>query len=173
MATNITRLLGIDPRMYRHFAALTVAISAVVALFADGETQEAYARQQQHNELKHAEAEKFGKPRLADTRSDAGDKTRSGSFRDRFDAPMDEAAGTGGETGIVPAGMVVTAGPVIVEIDQAALARMTLRQRQAYLRMMEEERRKRAARAAVMPSPAQINALAEASATRAGSESID
>ena len=63
--------------------------------------------------------------------------------------------------------------PVIVEVDQAALARMLPEQRAAYLKMLDTERRKRIAQGPVKPTQAQINALAAASAARAGSQSVD
>ncbi len=69
--------------------------------------------------------------------------------------------------------MVVTPAPIIIELDQKAMARMTPEQRAAYLRRLEEERQKRLAQAPIMPTPQQISALAEQSAARSGSDSID
>lgn len=171
MARKSTQFLGIDPKMYRHFAALTLGISCTVALFADGEAQQAMAQSQKQAELKRAERQKFGSTKLADHRSDEAKRPRSWGYRDGLDAPMD--TGGDGVGGVIPANMAVGAAPVIVEIDQAALARMTPQQRAAYLKMLETERRKRMAQGPVMPTQAQIDALAADSAMRSGSESID
>ncbi len=171
MARKSTPFLGIDPKMYRHFAALTLGISCTVALFADGEAQQAMAQSQKQAELKRAERQKFGSTKLADHRSDEARRPRSSGYRDGNGAPMD--AGGDGAGGIIPANLSVSAAPVIVEIDQAALARMTPQQRIAYLKMLEAERRKRMAQGPVMPTQAQIDSLAADSAMRSGSESID
>ncbi len=154
--------------MYRHFAAITLAVSGLIALFADGEAQEAVARSQQNAELKRAERAKQGAPKLVDKRSEKSKGFARSGFHDQFDAPMDESGS--GDSGFIPAGMTVSQSPVIVEVDQAALARMSPAQRAAYLKMLEEEKRKRMAQGPVRPTAAQIEALAAQSAARSGSE---
>lgn len=166
-------LLGIDPKMYRHFAGLTLAISVVIGVFADGNTQDAIAQTNQRNELKATEAKKNGKPKLADNRSPER-QSRFGSESSQYGVGPD--SGSGFDPGAAaPSPMAAATGPmpVWVEVDQARLARMSPEQRAAYLKKMEEERRKREAQGPVMPTPAQISALAAASAARSGSESID
>jgi len=44
MAKQLNPMLGIDAKMYRHFAIITVALTAAVALFADGEKREVIAQ---------------------------------------------------------------------------------------------------------------------------------
>lgn len=60
--------LPISPKMFRHFAVITVAVTACVGLFADGEGQEALAKQiearQAKNQTLAIEAEKVGKRTL-------------------------------------------------------------------------------------------------------------
>lgn len=157
--------------MYRHFAALTLAISVTVALFADGDVQQAVAKSQKDTNLRNAEKEKFGSRKLVDKRGEQPGRFGSSEFSDRLDAPMDVSGDSHGS--FVPASFTARQAPIIVEIDQAAVARMTAPQRSAYLRMLEQEKRKRMAQAPVRPTPAQIQALAAQSAARSGSEKPD
>ncbi|MBB4613861.1 hypothetical protein [Novosphingobium taihuense] len=168
MAAPTNPFLGIEPKMYRHFAVITVALSTVVAVFANGDAQEAMAQSQRV--AKHNAAEtRAAKAKLTDKRSD---KRRSGGgFSGPYGAPMD--GGGGGDSSYIPAGMVVTPAPILIEVDQKALARMTPAQRAAYLRKLEEERQKRMAQGPILPTQQQISALAEQSAARSGSDSID
>ncbi|MGV3511949.1 MAG: hypothetical protein ACO1OX_08105 [Novosphingobium sp.] len=171
MAAPSNHLLGIDPKMYRHFAVITVALSSVVALFANGDAQEAIAATERHGEAQAAK-NRAGQAKLVDKRSD---RRRSGSgnsgFSGPFGAPMD---GSGNGSGsVIPAGMAIAPAQIIVEVDQQALARMTPEQRAAYLKTLEEERQKRLQLGPVMPTPEQVSALAEQSAMRSGSDEID
>lgn len=169
MARRSKHILGIEPKMYRHFAALTIALSGMIALFANGEAQEVLAQTRQEADLKRAEKLKLGPKKLIDKRSIDNKRSRPVHFHDGIDTPMD--GGTGG--GIVPAGMMAGPAPIMIEVDQAALARMTPAQRAAYLKMLEDERRRRMEQGPVMPTQAQINALAAQSAARSGSDSIN
>lgn len=169
MAAPSNHFLGIDPKMYRHFAVITVAISTVVAVFADGDAQGAMAKSQKIAEHNAAQA-RTSKAKLTDKRSEKR-KSGGGGFSGTYGAPMD--GGGGSDSGYIPANMVVTPAPIIIEVDQKALARMTPEQRAAYLRKLEEERLKRMAQGPVMPTQQQISALAEQSAARSGSDSID
>ncbi len=61
----------LSPRVFRHFAVVTVAVTACIAMFADGENREAIAgpieqRIARNHELQ-AEADKLGKRRLGAT----------------------------------------------------------------------------------------------------------
>lgn len=174
MSNVSPHFLGIDPKMYRHFAILTVAISAIVAVFADGESQDAMARNQQHAEMKQAEEAKFGKTKLVDKRDDKSPRrSAGGGFHGEFGAPMDGSAGGGGNSSFIPANMNVGPMPIMIEPDQAAMARMTPEQRKAYLKRLEEERDRRMDEGPVVPTAAQISALAASSAARSGSDGID
>jgi hypothetical protein len=174
MAAASNQFLGIDPKMYRHFAVITVAISTIVAVFADGDAQEAMAQGQLHAQ-KQAAANRTKKAELIDNRSD--EKKTAGRWGSastgNYGAPMDGSASAGGNSSVIPAGMTIGPPQVVIELDQKALARMTPEQRAAYLRKLEEERQRRLKEGPVMPTQAQINALAAQSAARSGSDEID
>lgn len=173
MAAVSSHFLGIDPKMYRHFAMLTIGLTTIFAVFADGETREAMAQNDQHAELKRADEKKFGKTRLVDKRGEKPRNNAGSGFNGTFGAPMDGTSNTGGYSGIVPANLALAPPPIIIEVDQAALARMAPEQRKAYLKRLEDERQRRMREGPVMPTPQQVSALAAASAARAGSDSID
>ncbi len=159
--------------MYRHFAMITVAISTVIAVFANGETQDAMAQNQRHTEMKRAEQKDFGKAKIGDHRKDDTKKRGSGGFRGEFGAPMDGTGGSGGNTGFIPATMTLGPAPIIIEVDQAALARMSPEQRKAYLKALEDERQRRMQEGPVTPTREQVSSLAALSAARSGSDEID
>lgn len=174
MAAATKNFLGIDLKMYRHFAGITLAVSVVVGVFADGETQEAMAQTESRTKLKAAETKKFGRAKIGDNRKQQ--KGSFGSETSRYGEATDGGSGGGGiDPGLTPASASLTAGPMPVwlEIDKAKLARMSPAQRAAYLKKVEEERQKREREGPVMPTQAQISALAAASAARSGSDSID
>lgn len=172
MSTATPHILGIDPKMYRHFAMITIAISTVVAVFANGETQEAIARNDQHTEMKQAEVKRFGKAKIGDNRS-ADAKRGSGGFRGTFGEPMDGTSSPGGNSSYVPASMALGPMPIVIEVDRAALAKMSPEQRKAYLKALEEERQRRMREGPFMPSREQVSSLAAISAARSGSNEID
>lgn len=174
MAASSNNFLGIHPKMYRHFAGVTLAISVVVGVFADGETQEAMAQTEARTKLKAAETRKFGQPKIGDNRTQQMGKF--GSESSRYGEATDGGSGGGViDPGLPPAIANLAAGPMPVwlEVDKAKLARMTPAQRAEYLKKLEEEREKRERERPVMPTQAQISALAAASAARSGSDSID
>ncbi|MGE8131988.1 hypothetical protein ACQKO5_00130 [Novosphingobium subterraneum] len=173
MAAPSDHFLGIQPRMYRHFAVLTVALSTVIAVFANGDAQEAMAQADRHAERQAAKA-RSGKAKLVDNRSSQR-KSSSGqaSFNGQFGAPMDGSGMSDGNSSIIPEGMTTAPGTIIIEVDQAALTRMTPAQRAAYLRKLEEERKKRLEQGQMTPTPEQVSALAAQSALRSGSDAVD
>lgn len=61
----------LSPRVFRHFAVITVAVTACIAMFADGENREALAgpieQRIARNHQLQAEADKLGKRRLGAT----------------------------------------------------------------------------------------------------------
>lgn len=152
--------------MYRHFAVLTLVISLSIAMFADGEnreriTSEVEARNQKAD-LKRKEQEKFGATPLVDKRS------TQGSFGS-------EAIDSGGssDSAVTVAAPIQRPAAVVVEHDPRALAAMSPQQRAAYLRAMEEEKRKREEAGPYQPTAAEIQALRAASAARSGSSPDD
>jgi hypothetical protein len=87
--------------MYRHFAVVTVAITLLIALFADGENREAIGNelkaQQQQTEMRRAEAEKFGPKKLG------GEKI-----------PRRDGGGWGDEGPVDPGGAAVSGSAITV-----------------------------------------------------------
>ncbi|NLR38502.1 hypothetical protein [Novosphingobium sp. ERW19] len=173
MAAPSDHFLGIQPKMYRHFAVITVALSTVIAVFANGDAQEAMAQADNHAERQAAKA-RNGKAKLVDNRSSQRrSSSGQGGYTGQFGAPMDGSGGSGGNSGIIPEGMTTGPSAIIIEVDQAALAQMTPAQRAAYLRKLEEERKKRLEQGQITPTPEQISALAAQSALRSGSDAVD
>ena len=87
----------VNAKVYRHFAAVTFAITLCVALFANGEAHQVaddnISEQQQKAKLRKADAKKFGAKRIGDRRSGIG--TSSG-FGDDFDPGYGAASNSGG-----------------------------------------------------------------------------
>lgn len=52
--------LPISPRLLKHFAAATLALTTCIAIFADGRTTEAVAETVKKNELKKAQVDALG-----------------------------------------------------------------------------------------------------------------
>lgn len=172
MSLAAPHILGIDPKMYRHFAMITIAISTVVGVFASGETQDAMARNDRHTEMKQAEVRRFGSVKIGDRRSGTTSRD-SGEFRGDFGEPMDGSASQGGNSSYIPESMAIGPMPVMVEVDQATLAKMTPAQRKAYLKAIEAERKRRLGTGPFMPTREQVSSLAAMSAVRSGSQKID
>ena len=75
------RPLPVSPKAFRHFAAITVAITVCVALFADGESREALSAgieaRQDRNALLKTEADKLGTRHFAARQLHLRDSKRS------------------------------------------------------------------------------------------------
>lgn len=56
--------LPISPKLLKHFAAATVAITFCIAIFADGSTTEAVKETVKHNEVKKTEVDLLGARKL-------------------------------------------------------------------------------------------------------------
>lgn len=174
MAAQTSPMLGVNPKLYRHFAIGTIAVAVIVAVFSSGETQDAIAKNQQQIAMKKADEAKFGKTRLVDNRDDRVKQSiESGGFGAEPSAPMiiDSPGNSGGDamaTDFGPPKM-----PVIIEPNQAMMAKMNADERKAYLKALEDDARKRAAKGPYVPTKAQLAALDEASAARAGPPSTD
>ncbi|MEY4239188.1 MAG: hypothetical protein RL339_1789 [Pseudomonadota bacterium] len=82
--------LPISPRLLKHFAAATLAITTCIAIFADGSTTEAVAETVKQNELKKTEVDMLGSRTLAFK----GMKVKSGGMT--MDDPAPEEGGGGG-----------------------------------------------------------------------------
>lgn len=162
-------LLGISPKMYRHFAIVTVVISATIAMFADGDRRDAIAegiaQREQKAELSQQEREKTG-PRQVGTLPQQSGSWGSDSVGG-FGSPMDNSSVSDGSSIYAGARTPMT---IRVEVDPAVLAKMTPEQRAAYLKKLEEERSRRLAQGQPIPDPSQIQNLIAASAARSGSD---
>ena len=117
-----SRNAKLNTNMYRHFAVITVCLTAALAMFADGESRDAVADElaarEQKAKLEKAEVEKFGKAKLvsAPAKPSAGfDTTGSGDFG----APMDDPGGGGFDPGFAPRRN--TTSQVGATVDYAAL----------------------------------------------------
>jgi len=164
--------LGISPKMYRHFAIITVAISATVAMFSGSDRREAMAdgiqKREQHAEWTHMEHAK-SKPAEIGTLPQQSGSWGSDS-EGGFGSPMDGSAVSDG-SGVIPgARMPMT---VRIEVDPAVLAKMTPEERAAYLKKLEEERRRRMEKGQPVPDQQQVQNLIAASAARSGSDGIN
>jgi len=170
MAAASQPLFGIEPKMYRHFVAATLMISAAVAIFMDsGEPDSVVAEMQtakQQADRARAQQVHASKPELIDNRSGAAQSGgRDRYYGGQYGAPMDNVGDSG--TTIVPPAAIA---PVSTAIDPAILNRMSPAQRTAYLKQLEEQRRKIEAQGPYRPSPQEINSLTAASAARSGVE---
>jgi hypothetical protein len=86
---------AIPPKMYRHFALVTVLLTAVVAMFASGENRKAVTthieQQTEENELRRESYARFGAPKIGGSPAPT-----VGSFADdvgEFGRPMDNPSG--------------------------------------------------------------------------------
>jgi hypothetical protein len=83
---------AVPPKMYRHFALVTVLLTLGVAMFADGENREVAAAQVEQPETTRRDDSEVVKPPIAD-RPEHRQRSRRTSEFDGFDpsfgAPMD------------------------------------------------------------------------------------
>jgi hypothetical protein len=155
--------------MFRHFAAITVLITILVAVFADGEGREALAAQvaerQKQNALLVADAKtvgqrtiglkkaKSGKAAVAYANATVDDSDSGGSYG----APMDSAggSGSGSDSGSISVGPSRPPGPLMGPGPNSAVP--------------PHERKKGPGKAQPpRPTQDQLNRLMEASRQRSG-----
>ena len=106
---------AVPPKMYRHFALVTVALTAGVAMFADGENREARATQVEERAEPGAApqgAAKVAEPAIArgTRRLRHRFEQEMGEFDTSFGAPMDRALGSLGTYTAEMASEVAQAG---------------------------------------------------------------
>ncbi|WP_374405546.1 hypothetical protein [Pelagerythrobacter sp.] len=91
---------AMNAKMYRHFAVVTVCLTAGLAIFADGESRQAVADEiaahEAQTDLERAEVAKFGQPKLL---IGSGQPAQSASFDyggggGAYGAPMDPLGGS-------------------------------------------------------------------------------
>lgn len=132
---------AITPKVYRHFAAITVAVTLTLGFFANGEGRQALAdevTEQQHRaKLEQAQIAKFGPAKLIRRQSPrASDRGDGGGF----DASYGEPSYSGGTTrvsgnwqGQVGANSTIPGSYTPYGISQAEWEAMSEEQREAFL----------------------------------------
>lgn len=163
-------MLGIDPKLYRHFAIGTIAVAVIVAVFSSGGAQESMAENQKYAELKKAEAAKLGTTKLVDNRDDRARQRAANAAFVGDAGPSMDMGGPGGPGGgdAAPPPPLVVRTPVIIEHNQAYLATLSPEKRKAAMKKLEETARQMAAKAPPVPTAEQIAAITAASAERSG-----
>ncbi|MCB2065834.1 MAG: hypothetical protein KDE15_04235 [Erythrobacter sp.] len=92
---------SVPVKMYKHFAVITVLLTATIALFADGENRQAIAAHFEQNQLHAQEQSRASRPVSAPrlVRNDAaanGSFDSGGEFDGGFGAPTDIAGSRSG-----------------------------------------------------------------------------
>ncbi|HVR91726.1 MAG TPA: hypothetical protein VHG29_11640 [Novosphingobium sp.] len=185
--SRIAPTSAVSPKMYRHFAVITIAITACIGLFADGEGTEGLQAQikarQSRNDLLTAEAGKLGarhvsagKLHLRDEKRsylafapDEGSDVRNHDGTVNFDDGDDSIAGPqnigapGYGPGIGGPSTLADLPPVLPPgVSAAEREKVELAQRQA-----------RRAPPVARPTAAQMEAMLAASRARSGNSGND
>jgi hypothetical protein len=133
---------AITPKVFRHFAAITVMITLTLGFFANGEGRRALAdevTERQHDAaLDRAQVAKFGKPKLI--RRQSGPTSDPG-YGSGFDSDYGEPTDVGGMTrvsgtwqGRVNSNSKMPSSYAPYGISQAEWEAMSEEQREAFLR---------------------------------------
>lgn len=164
------------PKAYRHFAVVTVALTTLMAVFADGENREAISKtvedQRQDQDLHREEAEKYGRPVLKIKDSDSSKGGGHFASDAETGAGLVMVGGGGGSysqhRSRAGVGARVAAGAYRRQgITDEQLAKLTPGERDALLESLEE---KEAAPAEREVTQTDLDRLMAASALRSGSE---
>lgn len=186
MTAPTQHILGIDPKMYRHFAVLTMVISLSVAFFANGEQKRALEddRTPPAKAAKKAPHQRSEMDVLNGVSADPS-PVKASSSQPPPPAPSDEQPMTiePGDDGQFHPPHFAYRRPAL-RPDPALLAKMTPAQRQGYLRALALREQQETAGAVggggpdaggsggsaaqAGPSQQQINRLVEASRARSG-----
>lgn len=140
----------VNAKVYRHFAAVTFAITLCVAMFANGEARqvvdEGVSEQQQAAKLQQADAKKFGVKQIGDRRTGSG--TRSG-FGDDYDPSYGAASNSGGSRptayshgnadglGVATGGADSAPRPAILSPDE--VAQLSAEEQNAYVKRLRNQ----------------------------------
>ena len=148
---NLASAPLVNAKVYRHFAAVTFAVTLCVALLANGEARQTVgdgiARQQQAAKLRDADAKKFGVSKIGDRRQSAGTQ---GGFGEDYDpgygagsdpvGPLTGSYGPGSgveRDGAVDPTMVETQ-PTVLSPDE--VADLSSDEQRAYLNRMRNHK---------------------------------
>lgn len=165
--SRIAPPLAIKPAMYRHFAVLTLVLTACIAMFADGENSEAASnRPDMRNETPRITAQEKSARRGPALRDDRRNKTTWAP-----DEPLPtvvEADGWGSlSQGTGPAAQFQTAALAAGAFAPAAMPEaMTMEE---YIAWVEQQRKEAALRGAGKPSSGEVDSLLAMSRMRSGS----
>lgn len=141
----------IPMKMYKHFAVVTVSLTAAIAMFADHDNREAMAEhieeQREEAELRRASAERFGAPTLV--RND--ERTGGGSFGEdntAYGAPPSTGRRSGGSSsntdwtgGDFASSSSRSGRPAIIGVDQDYIDSLSEEEYQEFLASLPEETR--------------------------------
>lgn len=177
---NLVATPLVNAKVYRHFAAVTIAITLCVAMFANGEARQTVTdeitRKQQAAKLREADTRKFGAVKIGDRQQSAA---AQGSFGEDFDPSYGAGLGNGGSTAgsfnphfaSEDENSVVEpiAGPPPAVLSPDAVAALSPEEQIAYLKRLRQ-RKKASLREERTPDRAAIEA---ASIARSGSASSD
>jgi hypothetical protein len=162
---------AVSAQMYRHFAVLTVAITLVVGVFADGESRQAVASEVRAAQKQTPEARPTKLVRK-DVRAQ-GSFSADGSVDSNFGAPMD-TTGAAPQDGVLPSApdddhTDVPAGFTQYGVSAGTWSTLTDAQKKALM-----ARQQAAQEAAQSPERGeQIDSLLAASRTRSGQATTD
>ncbi|HEY6814433.1 MAG TPA: hypothetical protein VI168_02725 [Croceibacterium sp.] len=143
MARTLTPTI-IPPKMYRHFALVTVLLTMAVAMFASGENRQATAAQieerRQQEEFEQNSREKLDEPKIAhrSERRSAHFSADSEVFDRSFGRPMSVTRGGSGAAGIAAA--VGAPGGAPPAYSEHYLASLGEEERKLLLEGLERER---------------------------------
>ena len=155
-----TPSMPISPRLLKHFAAATLAITTCIAIFADGRTTEAVAETVKKNEMKKAQVDAAG----ARNSVFKSMKVKSGGGMS-YDDPG-PGGGGGGD------GSSYYDGPIIQPNYRTLPSQMAMRPED----LLPGNERAKKAREAARPkqlTPEELAKLQESSRLRSGAESVN
>lgn len=180
MNIDVNQILRVDAKMYRHFAVITLVVTACVGFFADTENRQAVAsemdRRDEQVALRKAEEEKSAERPVFQNNAGNGPAMGDDSSAG-YGAPTDTGSARGIGSSVLPAayspGLRQACGRNAA--DRTTLSKMSKEQAAAYLAKLDEmDCTKVAAQSQPhQPTSAEISALAAASAARSGSQSVD
>ena len=144
---NLATAPLVNARHYRHFAAITLAITLCVAMFANGEARQFVSDQVAQDaetvHLREVEASKFGPRQIGDIRMKRGGHAAFGEDYDPSygaasassgSAPDTRISGDAGPFGAQPARTNFAKAPNVLSPDE--MAKLTAHEQDAYLKRL-------------------------------------
>ena len=170
----------VNAKVYRHFAAMTFAVTLSVALLANGEVQQTVgdgiSQEQETARLRDADTKKFGTKKLGVRRTNGGSQ---GGFGEEYDPGYGAASNSGevqpnsfaqadaGDIDRPAASDATAAQPAVLSPDE--VAQLTPDEQRAYINRM----RNRKAAAKLADEPRDLAAIEAGSRARSGSSTDD